>query len=143
VYLLTPEQYQADTFGTTLQSQLKMSVGKFELYTRLMGGEDKLPPKLPEPHLSETTNNSEQPAANASEDKIDPNKILDAFGNLQTYDDFVTAHPISAPHMTAHDSKKSRKPSKSALLHVAGQVKLTLKSTSLWTLGEACHQSLA
>jgi hypothetical protein len=109
VYLLTPEQYQADTFGTTLQSQLKMSVGKFELYTRLMGGEDKLPPKLPEPHLSETTNNSEQPAANASEDKIDPNKILDAFGNLQTYDDFVTAHPISAPHMTAHDSKKIAK----------------------------------
>lgn len=61
---------------------------KFEVFTRLVGGKDNLPPKLPTPPPSL------QPASdNYVHSNESPKDIVDAFGNLKTYDDFVTSGP--------------------------------------------------
>jgi hypothetical protein len=59
---------------------------RFELFTRLVGGKDKLPPRLPTPPPKPV------PDSNIPEK---PKDIVDAFGNLQTYDDFVSSAPRS------------------------------------------------
>lgn len=64
---------------------------KFDVFTRLVGGKDNLPPKLPTPP---------PPSLPASDSNIPDSKektadIVDAFGNLQTYDDFVNSGPSS------------------------------------------------
>jgi hypothetical protein len=64
----------------------KMAIDRFEIYTRLMGGEENLPPRL-----------------------ATPPPTTDAFGNLQTYDDFVSAHPFPAPPAPAYDNRHAPK----------------------------------
>jgi len=87
-----------------------MADKRFELYTRLMGGKDNLPPKLPTPppSLHPTNGSDEQPSTDLSEKDAHPAKIVDAFGNLQTYDEFVTAFP--APAAPAYDNRHTVKP---------------------------------
>jgi hypothetical protein len=82
-----------------------MSVDRFEIYTQLMGGEQNLPPKLATP--PPTTNSSDEPPA---DEGINPDKILDSFGNLQTYDSFVSAHPFPAPSAPAYDNRHAPNP---------------------------------
>jgi hypothetical protein len=61
---------------------------KFDVFTRLVGGEDNLPPRLPTP--------PPQPASGNKASFKDRSKdIVDAFGNLQIYDDFVRSGPRS------------------------------------------------
>lgn len=85
-----------------------MSTEKFEIYTRLMGGEQNLPPKLPTP--PPTASSTDRPSADLKDEESNPNKIVDAFGNLQTYDDFVAAHPFPAPEAPAYDNRHAAKP---------------------------------
>jgi hypothetical protein len=88
-----------------------MADERFEIYTRLMGGKDNLPPKLPTPPPTQqpTPATSEQPSADLNEKEVNADKIVDAFGNLQTYDDFVTAHPFPAPQAPAYDNRHASK----------------------------------
>lgn len=86
---------------------------KFEIYTRLMGGEQNLPPKLATPPPP-TTSSSTHSSADLKDEGVNLNKIVDAFGNLQTYDDFVAAHPFSAPDAPAYDSRHAAKPQKNS-----------------------------
>jgi hypothetical protein len=92
-----------------------MADERFQIYTRLMGGKDNLPPKLPTAPSSQqpTPTTSEQPSAELNEEETNPGKIVDAFGNLQTYDDFVTAHAFPAPHAPAHDNRHAGNPQQS------------------------------
>ena len=87
-----------------------MADKRFELYTRLMGGKDNLPPKLPTspPSLHPSNGSAEQPSTDLKEKETSPRKIVDAFGNLQTYDEFVTAFP--APAAPASDDRHAGKP---------------------------------
>jgi hypothetical protein len=87
-----------------------MADKRFELYTRLMGGKDNLPPKLPTPppSLHPTNGSDEQPSTDLNEKGANPAKIVDAFGNLQTYDEFVTAFP--APAAPAYNNRHAGKP---------------------------------
>jgi hypothetical protein len=90
-----------------------MADERFEIYTRLMGGKDNLPPKLPTPpppSLHTTNGSDEQASADVNEEDVSQNKIVDAFGNLQTYDDFVTAHHYPAPQAPAYDNRHAGKP---------------------------------
>jgi hypothetical protein len=57
---------------------------RFDAFTRLVGGKDNLPPKLPTPPPQP------EPYANIPEK---PKDIVDAFGNLQIYDEFVRSGP--------------------------------------------------
>lgn len=86
-----------------------MADERFEIYTRLMGGKDNLPPKLPTPppSLHQTNDSDEHTTTDQNEKEANPRKIVDAFGNLQTYDDFVTAFP--APHAPAYDNRHAGK----------------------------------
>jgi hypothetical protein len=84
-----------------------MADERFEIYTRLMGGKDNLPPRLPT--QPPTPNTSEQPSADLTDEEASQGKIVDAFGNLQTYDDFVTAHPFPAPQTPAYDNRHAGK----------------------------------
>jgi hypothetical protein len=84
-----------------------MAIDRFEIYTRLMGGEQNLPPRLATP--PPTTSSSDEPPADLNDEGINPDKILDAFGNLQTYDDFVSAHPFPAPPAPAYDNRHAPK----------------------------------
>jgi hypothetical protein len=89
-----------------------MADERFDIYTRLMGGKHNLPPKLPTPSPSShpTTTSSGQPATDLDTEAANPGKIVDAFGNLQTYDDFVAAHPFPAPPAPAYDNRHAGKP---------------------------------
>lgn len=64
---------------------------KFDVFTRLVGGKDNLPPRLPTPPPSLL------PASDSNDQcsKEETKDIVDAFGNLQTYDDFVNSGPSS------------------------------------------------
>ena len=88
-----------------------MADERFEIYTRLMGGKDNLPPKLPTPppSLHPTNGNDKQTSADVNGEEVSHDKIVDAFGNLQTYDDFVTAHPFPAPQAPAYDNRHAGK----------------------------------
>jgi hypothetical protein len=88
-----------------------MADERFEIYTLLMGGKDNLPPKLPTPppSLHPTNGNDKQTSADVNGEGVSHDKIVDAFGNLQTYDDFVTAHPFPAPQAPAHDNRHAGK----------------------------------
>lgn len=88
-----------------------MADEKFEIYTRLMGGKDNLPPRLPTPppSLHPTNGNGEQTSADVNGEDASQDRIVDAFGNLQTYDDFVTAHPFPAPQAPAYDIRHAGK----------------------------------
>jgi len=59
---------------------------RFALFTRLVGGSDNLPPRLPTPPPKPAID------SNISEK---PKDIVDAFGNLIVYDDFVFSAPQS------------------------------------------------
>ena len=82
---------------------------RFEIYTRLMGGKDNLPPQLPisPPSLLHPTNGSA--SADLNEEDTNPRNVADAFGNLQTYDDFVADHSFPAPHAPAYDNRHAGK----------------------------------
>ena len=84
---------------------------RFEIYTRLMGGKDNLPPKLAIPPSSShaTTNSSDQPT-DTNDEEANLGKVVDAFGNLQTYDDYVSAHPFPTPHAPAYDNRHAANP---------------------------------
>lgn len=88
-----------------------MADERFEIYTRLMGGKDNLPPRLPTPppSLHPTNGSGEQTSADANDKNASQDRIVDAFGNLQTYDDFVTAHPFPAPQAPAYDNRHAVK----------------------------------
>lgn len=88
-----------------------MADERFEIYTHFMGGKHNLPPRLPTPPPSvhPTPITSDHPPTSNDDETVNPGKILDAFGNLQTYDDFVTAHPFPAPHAPAYDSRHAVK----------------------------------
>ena len=89
-----------------------MADERFEIYTRLMGGKDNLPPKLPTqpPPLLHTTDGSdERISTDVEEEDATQHKIVDAFGNLQTYDGFVTAHALPAPHAPAYANRHAGK----------------------------------
>lgn len=79
-----------------------MAANRFDLFTQLAGGEQSLPPRLPTPPPSHDT--SEQAPANLDEDEQDSKKIVDAFGNLKTYDDLGAAPPAPA-YANRHASK--------------------------------------
>lgn len=82
------------------------SLDRFDVYTQLMGGKHNLPEKLPSPSLSpsRTATTKDPPAS----EEADPSQIVDAFGNLQTYDAFVTATPFPAPSAPAYDNRHAR-----------------------------------
>jgi hypothetical protein len=89
-----------------------MAEEKFDTYTRLMGGKRNLPPKIPTspPSLQPPATSSDQSLTEPEDEEANPGKIVDAFGNLQTYDDFVTAHPFPAPSAPAYDNRHAGKP---------------------------------
>ena len=70
---------------------------RFDVFTRLVGGKDNLPPRLPTP-----------PPKPAPDENIPekPKDIVDAFGNLQTYDDFVRSGP--RPHAKGQAGRTPR-----------------------------------
>lgn len=80
-----------------------MVLDRFEVYTQLMGGRHNLPQKLP----------TKPPPPTAADDKPSTDfddegansSIVDAFGNLQTYDNFVTSTAFPAPPAPAYDSR--------------------------------------
>lgn len=107
-YLSPPEIYPKGIRDTPYNTQLTMADERFEIYTRLMGGKDNLPPKLPTPpSLHQANGSDENTATDLNDVEANPSKIVDAFGNLQTYDDFVTAFP--APHAPAYDNRHAGK----------------------------------
>lgn len=85
-----------------------MATSRFELFTQLVGGEQKLPPRLPTPPPSHDTR--DQAHANLDEDEQDSKKIVDAFGNLKTYDDLGANIEYSAPPAPASTNRQASKP---------------------------------
>lgn len=82
------------------------SFDRFDVYTQLMGGKHNLP---------QTTTTSSAPIISTSdqslaepEEAVTPDRIVDAFGNLQTYDAFVTATPFPAPSAPSYDNRHAR-----------------------------------
>ena len=84
-----------------------MPLDRFEVYTQLMGGRHNLPQKLP------PKSPTKEPTSNIEDDEEpELNNIVDAFGNLQTYDSFVTSQltsqPFPAPPAPAYDNRHAQ-----------------------------------
>lgn len=76
------------------------SFDRFDVYTQLMGGKQNLPQQLP---TTSTPPASDPPPSGLNDEEANPSQIVDAFGNLQTYDDFVTSFP--APPAPAYENR--------------------------------------
>lgn len=89
-----------------------MATNRFEIFTRMVGGEHSLPPKLPKPSTpkNEKTHDhsmqSESAEQNGREESKDKNPV-DAFGNLKTFDDFLAEAPYPATAATARRAPKT------------------------------------
>ena len=68
-----------------------------DLFTSLLGGKQNLPPKLPEAPPSVDTD-ATKPAEDTKERPVSPGGVaMDAFGNLQTVDEFLAKNNSSTP----------------------------------------------
>lgn len=88
-----------------------MTTNRFELFTRLMGGEDNLPPKLPTPpQASSDTNNGDATMAGLESKTGAPKNLTDAFGNLHVrdLDDHLPSTSFSAPSAPAYDNRHNK-----------------------------------
>jgi hypothetical protein len=114
-----------------------MAGERFEIYTRLMGGKDNLPPKLPTPppSLHPTNGNDKQTSADVNGEEVSHDKIVDAFGNLETYDDFPR-------HRLQHMTTDTQGNLNSQVPRSVKQVRLT-RQISLWTHTKTSRLRLA
>lgn len=74
-----------------------------DLFTELIGGEQNMPPKLDKPasNKSDTTEKDTKPQVS---------DILDSFGNVQVYDDFLIQQPAPGSAKAPHQQAKRTKP---------------------------------
>ena len=86
VLIKATQRIRNTTLLRTSNTQSTMA-DKFDVFTQLVGGKDNLPPKLPTPPPP-SDNNIHNPEEKTAD-------IVDAFGSLQTYDDFVNSGPLS------------------------------------------------
>ncbi|KAM0720099.1 hypothetical protein Q7P37_004235 [Cladosporium fusiforme] len=87
-----------------------MEANRFEIFTRLMGGEEHLPPRLPTPPQArdEATNDCEM--TDFEDDMTAPRNLTDAFGNLHVrdLDDYLTSTDFPAPSAPAYDNRHNQ-----------------------------------
>ena len=73
-----------------------------ELFKELVGGEQNLPPKLPKPEPG-----AQQGTKSSREEASD---MLDAFGNLQVYDEFLAKQPAVGEPVPPRAQQRTTKP---------------------------------
>lgn len=91
-----------------------MATNRFEIFTRLVGGEHKLPPQLAKPSSPTNEASLDQSTASASAEhngyaESEDKNPVDAFGNLKTFDDFLAETPYPAPRAPAYTNRHAYK----------------------------------
>lgn len=104
-----------------------METNRFEVFTRLMGGEDNLPPRLPTPPQASSASIDASTTTGHEDETSAPKKLTDAFGNLHVrdLDDYLGTTAFPVPSAPAYDNRHNRQ-SNAPVRNPDKQVNLTL-----------------